>query len=222
MRTPTALLVVVALTVAVSGVGVAGAATGDALADGANADTTDDTTAFQSKTDSTALQPKADSTASQSLAAPTARQSVAARTPENLSVRVKTPRTIAKNATQNYSVAVSGADGNVTATWTFERPAATGTDGVTKNGTTVQHTWADGGNATITVTVIDESGASVTTERTVTVVEYGSADDDPAESTPFRFLGSIVIIILAMAIFPALLYLYVLPTVMAYLTDEFS
>ncbi|WP_227130839.1 hypothetical protein [Halorubellus salinus] len=205
MRTPTALLVVVALAVAVAGAGTAGAATGSALADDANAiHSTDDATTLQSAGD------------------PTIHRSVAARTPENLSVRVKTPRTIAKNATQNYSVVVSGADGNVTATWTFDGPSANDTDGVTRNGTTVQYTWDDGGNATITVTVVDESGASVTTERTVTVVEYGSADDDPAGSTPFRFLGSIVIIILAMAIFPALLYLFVLPTVMAYFTDEFS
>jgi hypothetical protein len=135
---------------------------------------------------------------------------------------VRTPRTIAKNVTQNYSVAVSGADGDVDATWTFESATANGTGGVTKNGTTVQHAWADGGNATITVTVVDESGASTTKELAVTVVEYGSADDDPAGSTPFRFLGSVVIILLAMGIVPALLYVFVLPTVMAYLTDEFS
>lgn len=200
MRTPTALLVVVALAVAVSSAGTAGALAADANA----AHSTDDATTLQS------------------VAPSTARQSVAAATPENLSVRVKTPRTIAKNATQNYSVAVSGAEGNVTATWTFERTTSNDTGGVTKNGTTVQHTWDDGGNATVTVTVVDESGTSVTKELAVTVVEYGSADDDPAGSTPFRFLGSIVIIVLAMAIFPALLYLFVLPTVMAYLTDQFS
>ncbi|MFC6953657.1 PKD domain-containing protein [Halorubellus litoreus] len=206
MRTPTAVLVAVALVAAaVSGAGIAGAATGDALAaDATPTASVDDTTAPASVDDTTAL------------------QSTAVATPENLSVRVKTPRTIAKNVTQNYSVAVDGADGNVTATWTFDREAANGTDGVTKNGTAVQHTWADGGNATITVTVVDESGASVTKELTVTVVEYGSADDDPAGSTPFRFVGSMIVMVLAMVLLPAVLYLFVLPTAMTYLTDEFS
>jgi hypothetical protein len=187
MRTATALLVAVVL--AVAAVGAAGTVTASVAA-------TDDATAFESTADATALQSTDDGTA------------------ENLTVTVQTPRTVAKNVTQNYSVAVDGATGNVTATWTF--------DGETKKGTTVQHAWEDGGNATITVTVVDESGASVTEELTVEVVAYGSADDDPAGSTPFRAIGSIVIIILAMGIFPAILYMLVLPTVMAYFTDEFS
>lgn len=205
MRTPTAVLVAVALAVALSAAGTAGAVTGGAHAADANAP--------HSTADATALQSTADASTFQAV------ESAAA---DNLSVRVKTPRTIAKNVTQNYSVAVDGADGNVTATWTFERQTANGTDGVTKNGTTVQHTWADGGNATITVTVVDESGASVTKELTVTVVEYGSADDDPAGSTPFRFVGSMIVMVLAMVLLPAVLYLFVLPTAMTYLTDEFS
>ncbi|WP_323677003.1 PKD domain-containing protein [Halorubellus sp. PRR65] len=208
MRTNTALLVV---ALAVVGVGAAGVTTAsvaphDAPPEGA--------TTPQSPTDATALQPSTDATALQSPTDATARQSATDSTPENLSVSVNTPRTVAKNVTQNYSVAVDGADGNVTVTWTF--------DGETKNGTTVQHTWDDGGNATISVTVVDGSGASVTKERTVEIAEYGSADDDPAESTPFRAIGSIVIILAAMVIFPAVLYLFVLPTVMSYMTDEFS
>ena len=186
MRTATALLVAVSLAVAA---GTAGVAT-------ASAASTDDATSFESTADATALQSTADATA------------------ENLSVRVQTPRTVAKNVTQNYSVAVDGATGNVTATWTF--------DGETKTGATVQHAWDDGGNATITVTVVDESGASVTKELTVEVVEYGSADDDPAGPTPFRAIGAITIIFLALGVFPAILYMLVLPTVMAYFTDEVS
>jgi len=181
----TATALLVAVVLAIAAVGTIGVVTA-----------TDDATAIESPTDATALQSTDDGTA------------------QNLSVRVQTPRTIAKNVTQNYSVAVDDATGNVTATWTF--------DGETKTGTTVQHAWDDGGNATITVTVVDESGASVTKELTVQVVEYGSADDDPAESTPFRVIGSIAVIVVAMGVFPAILYMLVLPTVMAYFTDEFS
>lgn len=131
-------------------------------------------------------------------------------TPDDLSVRVRTPRTIAENVTQNYSVEVTGADGNVSVEWTFE--------GEDKRGQTVQHTWTHGGNGTISVTVTDGDGDAVTRELTVGIVEYGSENEDPA--TPLANLGTLGLMTL-FGIVPLALLIFVVPKAIEVFTDAF-
>jgi|AntRauTorcE11898_2_1112593.scaffolds.fasta_scaffold15509_2 hypothetical protein len=130
------------------------------------------------------------------------------RADDDLTVRVETPRTVAANVTQNYAVDVSGADGNVTVEWTF--------DGEAKRGETVTHTWPDGGNATITVTVTDADGDTASRELVVEVVEYG--DEDEAENS----LDNVATIALFIAILgggPLVLLVFVVPKAMQVFSD---
>jgi hypothetical protein len=197
MRTPTALQVVVAL--ALVSTGIAGVATAATV--GEDASTAEDAATATSTASDVDIATAAD----------TAWGVDDASLDDNLTVRVNTPRAIAKNVTQNYSVDVSGANGTVTATWTFGDE--------TKQGSTVQHTWVDSGNATITVTVTDESGASVTRELAIEIVAYGSEDDDD-DGNPLRALGTIGLIIFAMVGIIAM-NAVLIPKVMERITDDF-
>lgn len=126
---------------------------------------------------------------------------------DNFTVSIDTPRNVLTNVTLNYSVETAGAAGNVTAVWEI--------DGETKRGTTVQHEFETDGNATIEVTVTDESGASVTKSTTVSVVDL----EDEEESQPLRTIGAIVIIFVSLVILPFLLKGVVLPWAMRILDD---
>lgn len=126
----------------------------------------------------------------------------------NLTVRVTLPKTVAANATQNYSVDVTGADGDVAVAWTF------GDD--TKRGQNVTHTWTDGGNATIIVTVTDGDGDSVTRELTVSVVDYGEDED---AGNPIDNIATIALFIGLLGGVPLVLLLFVVPKAMEVFTD---
>jgi len=132
-----------------------------------------------------------------------------AATAENMSVTVQLPRTVAANVTLNFSVDVTGGDGNVTAEWTFE-------GNVTKTGTTVEHAFDDGENATVAVTVTDESGETVTRELVLDVVEYG---DDDESSNPLENVATIALFGAIFAGIPLVLLLFVFPKAMQILTD---
>ena len=129
-------------------------------------------------------------------------------TSDELTVAVETPGTIVSNGTQNYTVRVDGAEGNVSTTWSFE--------GETKTGETVQHAFSEAGNATIEVTVTDESGATVTRTLQVRVVEFGDEDD---AGNPLDNLGTMVAVIVAFIGMKAVLFLYVFPKGMLVFTD---
>ncbi|NHN40332.1 hypothetical protein G9C85_01605 [Halorubellus sp. JP-L1] len=131
-------------------------------------------------------------------------------TDENFSVTVQTPQTVASNVTMNFSVDVTGADGNVTAEWTFEGSEK-------KAGTTVQHVFDDGGNATVAVVVTDESGETVTRELVVDVVEYG--DDDESSSNPLENVATIALFGALLGGVPLVLLLFVVPKAMEVITD---
>lgn len=132
---------------------------------------------------------------------------------DEVNFTVELPTTVAANVTQEYSIDLSSANGSVNATWTFPN--------ATKHGTTVEHSFPEGGNVTFTVTVTDESGASATREVTVQVVEYGSEDED-ASMNPERFFGTVGVIFLVLGVFPAVTLLYLFPRAMEYLTDAFA
>lgn len=124
-----------------------------------------------------------------------------------LSVRIQTPRNVLTNVTLNYSVETSGADGNVTAVWDFE--------GETKRGTTVQHEFVTEGNATIEVTVTDESGESVTKSVTVDVVDL----EDETDEDPLRAIFIVGMLIFFLVVMPLLLKAYILPKAMVLFED---
>jgi hypothetical protein len=128
---------------------------------------------------------------------------------ENLTVNVQTPRTVAANVTQNYSVDVSGADGAVTVTWSFE--------GETKRGETVTHTWNEAGNATVAVTVTDGDGDTTSRELTVDVVDYG---DENEAGNPLDNVAAIALIIFMLGVVPLILLLFVVPKTMEVITDS--
>lgn len=127
---------------------------------------------------------------------------------DNLTVTVQTPRTVAANVTQNYSVDVSGADGNVTVEWTFE--------GETKRGETVAHRWREGGNATIAVTVTDADGDTASRELTVSVVDY--RDESEAEN-PLENVVTIGLLIFLLGGVPLVLLIFVVPKAMEVFSD---
>lgn len=124
-----------------------------------------------------------------------------------LSAEIRTDRTILTNVSQTYVVETSGATGNVTAVWDFE--------GETKHGTRVEHEFTQEGNATIDVTVTDESGASVTASTTVEVVDL----QDDEESKPLKAISTIGLIFVLIVIVPLLLKVVVLPIAMMLLED---
>jgi hypothetical protein len=128
---------------------------------------------------------------------------------ENLTVDVQTPRTVAANVAQNYSVDVSGAAGNVTVEWTFE--------GETKRGETVTHTWTEAGNATLAVTVTDADGDTASRELTVDVVDYG---DEAEAGNPLDNVAAIGLIIFMLGGVPLILLVFVVPKTMEVLTDS--
>lgn len=132
---------------------------------------------------------------------------------DDINVTVETPRIVAANVTLEYALDVTGANGSVNATWRF--PDAT------KHGTTVEHRFEEDRNATIVVTVTDEAGASVTRGVTVQVVEYGSEDED-SSMNPERFVGTVAIAFVVLGLFPAVLYLVVLPRAMEHFWDAFE
>lgn len=125
---------------------------------------------------------------------------VGASDPDNLSIAVRTPRTITTNASQNYSVDVTGASGNTTVTWSFE--------GERKSGKQVTHAFAESGNATIEVTVTDESGATASTSLTVDIVEF---DDESDSGAALKDIGTVVAVVATFIGFKAFLFLYVFP-----------
>lgn len=130
------------------------------------------------------------------------------RDDDNLTVDVQTPRTVAANVTQNYSVDVSGADGNVTVEWTF--------DGETKRGDTVSHRWKDGGNATLAVTVTDADGDTASRELTVRVVDYR---DEPEAENPLENVATIALFLFLLGGVPLILLMFVVPKAMEVITD---
>lgn len=130
------------------------------------------------------------------------------RADDNLTVDVELPRTVAANVTQNYSVDVGGADGNVTVEWTFE--------GETKRGETVTHTWTDAGNATVAVTVTDADGDTVSRELTVDVVDYG---DETESENPLDNVATIALLVFLLGGVPLILLVFVVPKTMEVLTD---
>lgn len=128
--------------------------------------------------------------------------------PDNFTVAVETPGTIVANASQNYSVRVDGAEGNVSAAWTFE--------GERKTGESVRHEFSTDGNATIEVTVTDESGASVTRTLQVRVIEFGD-DDDAAD--PLDNAATMAAVVATFIGIKAVLFLYVFPKGMLVFAD---
>jgi len=132
---------------------------------------------------------------------------------DDVNFTVELPRTVAANVTQEYAIDRSSANGSVTATWRFPN--------ATKNGTTVEHSFPEGGNVTFSVTVTDDTGASETREVTVQVVEYGSEDED-AGMNPERFFGTVGVFFLVLGVFPSVALLYLLTRFMQHLTDAFD
>lgn len=130
------------------------------------------------------------------------------RPPENFTVEIDVPRRVIMNVTLNYSVSTAGADGNVTATWDFE--------GVSRNGTTVGHAFPTDGNHTISVTVTDESGTTVTKTTTVSVINL---TDDGSTDTAFG-IGTIVLLFAGLIGVPMIILLFVAPKALEIITDN--
>jgi hypothetical protein len=125
----------------------------------------------------------------------------------NLTVTIQVPRQVVTNVSLNYSVRTSGAEGNVSVTWDFE--------GETKTGSTVQHAFGEAGNATIEVTVTDESGSEVTESVTVSVVNL--ADEEP--QNPIDNIGTIAVFFAGLIGVPLILLIVVLPRAMEVFSD---